>query len=82
VGWGEVGEVELLPVALKAVAQHVERAARRQSAEQVVEDGGLSSRTQNALELGPRPGLGVAQEDKQLGAVESQLAVEGERIAG
>ena len=76
VGRGEVGEVELLAVALEAVAQDVERAAGGEGAEQVVEDGGLGLCTEQALELGPRLGLGVAQEGKQLGAVEGQLAVE------
>lgn len=53
VGGGEVGEVELLAVALEAVAQHVECAACRESAEEVVEDGGLRLRAKEAFELGP-----------------------------
>ena len=41
VGRGEIGEVELLAVALEAVAQDVERAAGGEGAEQIIQDGGL-----------------------------------------
>src|SRR5665648_662924 len=73
---GEVGELELLAVALEAVAQHVERAARREGAEEVVEDGGLGLRAKEAFELGPRLGLRAAQEGEELAAVEGQVAIE------
>jgi hypothetical protein len=76
VGRGEVGDLDRLAVALEAMPDHVERAARVHRLAQVVQQSFFGARPEQLFQFLPRLRLRLFDEGNELGRIQRPYLIE------